>query len=278
MNILIFGGRGFIGKQIARILRERGHQVHIATRQEVDFVNLNETSAKKVLQNQDVIVNAVGVMSRHADVLETVHHHTPVKLAAWAREVGVKHWVQLSALGADAAHEVPFVGSKGRGDVALLSSGLTVNVGRPSIVFGRGGESCEAFLKMANMPIWALPNGGQFDFQPVHVFDVAEGLANMAEHPLPHGTIVNMTGATQHTLADYLQILRQVVHGKPNHLKIIPIPMALIAPTLPMMNVLSNGFVSAGSMKLLQQGSCADCGDFAALLGREPLGVRDFVY
>lgn len=278
MNILIFGGRGFIGKQIVRILRERGHHVHIATRQEIDFMNLNEINAKQVLQNQDVIVNAVGVMSRHADVLETVHHHTPAKLAKWAHEAGVKHWVQLSALGADAAHEVPFVGSKGRGDVAVCASGLTVNIGRPSVVFGRGGESCEAFLKMANMPIWALPNGGEFDFQPVHVFDVAEGLANMVDNPLEHGAIVNMTGATQHTLADYLQTLRQVIHQKQNKLTIIPIPMGLIAPTLPLTNIITNGFLSANSMKLLQQGSCADNADFAKLLGRKPLGVREFVY
>lgn len=278
MNILILGGRGFIGSQIVRILRERGHHVHIPTRQEIDFLNVNETASKKVLQNQEVIINAVGVMSHHAAVLETVHHHAPVQLAKWAQELGAKRWVQLSALGADENHEVNFVGSKGRGDLALLSSDLIVNVARPSLVFGRGGESCEAFLKMAKLPVIALPNGGKFDFQPVHVLDVAEGLANFADKPRPHGTIVNMTGATKHTLANYLQTLHQVIHHKENHLKIIPIPMAFIQPVLPLMNVLSNGFVSAGSMKLLEQGSRADNADFAQLLGREPLGVREFVY
>lgn len=278
MNILILGGRGFIGSQIVRILRERGYHVHIPTRQEIDFLNVNETAAKKVLQNQQVIINAVGVMSRHAAVLETVHHHAPVQLAKWAQELGAKRWVQLSALGADEDHEVSFVGSKGRGDLALLSSGLIVNVARPSLVFGCGGESSKVFLKMAKLPIIALPNGGQFDIQPVHVLDVAEGLANFVDNPYPHGTIVNMTGATQHTLASYLQILRQVIHHKENHLKIIPIPMALIQPVLPIMNILSNGFVSVGNMKLLAQGSCADNADFAQLLGREPLGVQEFMY
>lgn len=278
MNVLILGGHGFIGSQIACILRERGHHVHISTRQEIDFLNMNEAAAKKVLQNQEVIINAVGMMSRHAAVLETVHHHAPVQLAKWAQELGAKRWVQLSALGADKNHEVNFVGSKGRGDLALLSSGLLVNVARPSLVFGRGGESSKIFLKMAQLPVITLPNDGQFDIQPVHVFDVAEGLANFADKPRPHGTIVNMTGATQHTLANYLQTLRQVIHYKENRLKIIPIPMALIQPVLPIMNILSNGFVSAGNMKLLAQGSCADNADFAQLLGRVPLGVREFVY
>lgn len=278
MNILLLGGRGFIGSQTAQILRQRGCTVRIPTRAEIDFLNPDEAAAKAAMSGCGVLVNAVGVMSRHAEVLETVHHRTPHKLAAWAREAGITHWVQLSALGADPAHEVPFVGSKGRGDNAVCGSGLHVNIARPSVVFGRGGASCELFLKLAKLPLIALPEGGRFDFQPVHVLDVAQGLAEMALNPLPHGTVVNMAGATRHTLADYLRTLRQVIHGKGGRLNIVPIPMGLLAPTLPLMKVLSNGFVSAESMKLLQQGSCADTADFARLLGREPLGVRQFHY
>lgn len=278
MNIILLGGNGFIGRQTAHILRQRGCTVRTPTRAEIDFLNLNEASAKAALGGCDVLVNAVGVMSRHTEVLETVHHHSPQKLAAWAREAGITHWVQLSALGADPAHEVPFVGSKGRGDAAVCNSGLHVSIARPSVVFGRGGASCELFLKLAKLPLIALPEGGRFDFQPVHILDVAEGLAAMVLNPLPHGTVVNMTGATRHTLADYLNTLRQVIHDKTSRLNIIPLPMGFIAPTLPVMKVLSNGFVSAESMKLLQQGSCADTADFARLLQRQPWGVREFVY
>ncbi len=278
MNILLLGGTGFIGSRVANLLRERGHTVTLAQRSQINLLNLNEEQAKSCLQNQDVVVNMVGVMSRHADVLETVHHHAPVQLAQWAVAMGVKHWVQLSALGADAAHEVAFVGSKGRGDKALLKLGnLTVNVARPSVVFGRGGASCELFLKLVKLPLIGLPNGGQFEWQPVHVDDVGAGLVAMVETPLPHGKIVNMVGGSRHTVADYFRILRQKFHGKQSFI-VLPIPMGLIAPTLPLMNVLSNGFLSSGSMKLLQAGSCADKRDFVALLQREPLAVAEFHY
>ncbi len=278
MNILLLGGNGFIGSRVAKLLRERGHAVATPARQQIDLLDLNEFSVKSCLHNQEVIVNCVGVMSRHADILETVHHHAVAKLAAWAQECGVSRWVQLSALGADAAHEVAFVGSKGRGDLALCNSGLTVNIARPSVVFGRGGESCEMFLKLAKLPIIALPDGGRnFDWQPVHVDDVATGLANMADEPLPHGVVVDMVGATRNSVAEYMGLLRERFHDKQG-MKIIPIPMAWLAPALPLTNILSNGFLSAGSMKLLTEGSCADKADFVKLLGREPLGIREFVY
>lgn len=275
MNILILGGSGFIGSRVAKILRERQHNVTTPSHVELDLMRLDLDAAQRLLRGQDGVVNCVGVMSRHADVLEQVHHHAPQQLAHLARAAGVQTWVQLSALGADAAHEVAFVGSKGRGDAAVCASGLRVNIARPSVVFGRGGASCELFIRLARLPVLVLPAGGQFVLQPVHANDVAEALANMAAQPLPHGAVVNMAGSLKTTLAGYLQTLRRSLHGKPDA-PVVPLPLALLKPLLPLANVLSNGVLSQGSLKLLAQGSAADTADFARLLGREPLGAEGF--
>ena len=146
MNILLFGASGFIGSRIAAVLRARGHTLTTPSHREADFFALDPARVRPLFAGQDVVVNAVGIMHRRADALETVHHHAPAQLAAWAVEAGVPRWVQLSALGADVAHPVVFVGSKGRGDGGVAASGMQVAIARPSLVYGRGGHSTVLFL------------------------------------------------------------------------------------------------------------------------------------
>lgn len=214
-------------------------------------------------------------MSRHAEILETVHHHTPKQLAVWAKAAGIKRWVQLSALGADPSQSINFVGSKGRGDDAIAQSGIPIAIARPSVVYGRGGTSCELFIKLAHLPLLPLPEAGRFHLQPVHLADVAEGLAKLAVQTNTDHSVINMTGSQTLTLAEYLTTIRQTLHHKPPQ-RILPIPLQLIDPALPLANILSNGIISRDSFALLQQGSCTDYSDFAALLGREPLAAENF--
>ncbi|UOP04140.2 NAD-dependent epimerase/dehydratase family protein [Conchiformibius kuhniae] len=272
MKITVLGGTGFIGARLVRVLRERGHKVRTPSRREVDFLRPDTAAAMSCFAGCDAVVNTVGVMSRHAAVLETVHHHTPKRLAQAARDAGVKHWVQLSALGADASHAVDFVGSKGRGDAAVAGC-LNTAVLRPSVVYGRGGASCELFIKLARLPVLVLPNGGNFMLQPVHVADVADGLANLCEQQ--SADTVNAVGAQAMTLAHYLNTLRHTLHGKPAA-AVWPLPLPLLRPVLPLAKIVSNGFLSPDSIALLEAGSCADSEGFAELLARTPLAPAQF--
>lgn len=273
MNILLLGGSGFIGRHLAARLRACGHQVQTPGHRELDLRALDERAARALLHGQDAVVNAVGIMSRDTDALEAVHHHAPAQLAAWARAAGVARWLQISALGADAWHPVAFLGSKGRGDEAVRAQ-LPTDTVRPSVVYGRGGKSCELFIRLARLPLLALPDGGRQQLQPVHINDIADGIAALLATPSRHAT-VNMTGARALTLAAYLNTLRRTLHGK-TAARVLPLPSPLLAPLLPLTNYISNGMVSAATLRLLAEGSCADNRAFAALLGRPPLAPEHF--
>ena len=276
MNIVLLGGSGFVGSRIAKILRNKGHNVTTPNRQELDLLNPNLHNIEKILSNQQVIINAVGVMSRYAKVLDKVHYQTPKLLAEIAVDMNIKHWVQLSALGADWQYPAEFLASKGRGDNAVLHIMPSVNIARPSVIYGRGGVSCELFIKLAKLPILGLPEKGRFLLQPVCVDEVADGLVNMAENPLPHGTIVNMTGGKVVSMAEYLTIMRQNLHHKPPA-KVLNMPISVIKPFLPITKILSNGMLSPDSIQMLQDGNTADNGDFARLLGKTPQSPEIFI-
>ena len=276
MNIVLLGGSGFVGSKVAKILRNKGHNVATPTHQELDLLNPNPEKIEKIFANQFVIINAVGVMSRFPEVLEKVHYQTPKLLAEIAVKMGIKKWVQLSALGADEHNQTAFLSSKGRGDNAVREIVPNVAIARPSVIYGRGGASCELFIKLAKLPILGLPEKGNFALQPVFVDEVAQGLVNMVENPMLHGTIVNMTGAQKVSLAEYLAIMRQNLHHKPPA-KVLNIPISAIKPFLPIAKVLSNGMMSADSIKMLQDGNTADNADFARLLGKTPQSPKEFI-
>ncbi len=274
MNILLLGATGFVGRHVLTLLRERGDNVSTPTHQQLNLLNLNPNQAYMMLENQDVVINCIGLMSRHAMVLEQIHHHAPRQLVQWAISAGVKKWIQLSALEANAQHNVPFLGSKGRGDEAIIHSGINCFIARPSIIYGRGGASCELFIKLVRFPIIALPKGGDFLLQPVHIQDVAQGLIALIHHTLPP-RIIAFTGRQALSLANYLRTIKQGLYQRDN-LRIMTIPNSLIQPFLPLCSYLSNGMISADSLQLLSDGSCADYGMFAQLLGRVPRKLEAF--
>ena len=273
MNILVFGGSGFIGARVVQTLRRAGHVVHTPGSREINFLRPDYRQAEGYLKDIDTVINAVGIMSPYPERLEAVHHHTPARLAQLAAAAGVRRWVQLSALGARPEHTVAFLGSKGRGDEAVCQSGLSVGIARPSVVFGRGGASCELFIRLARLPLLALPQAGHFLLQPVHVDDVAAGLAALATNRQTEA--VAFTGSQCCTLAGYLNLLRRNLHGK-NPARMVSIPRPLVETAALLAQYPSRGMLSRDSLKLLDEGSAADCAAFAALLGRTPWAAEEF--
>lgn len=274
MNILIFGSSGFIGKKVVDLLKSQNHTLITPSSRDIDFTKPSELDLAKIaqlMQNVDIVINMVGVMSHDKSLMENVHHHTPYKIATIAKSQGVKKWINLSALGADKNSEIAFVSSKGRGDNALLALNderFRVKIARPSLVFGRGGASTELFLTLAKLPILLLPNGGKFAIQPVSVGDVAQGLVNLALSDGNLSDIINFTGEKVLTLAEYLSLLRtQVLHKNPPNILSLPMPLAKLSAHL--LQPFSN-MISVDSLVLLEQGNTGDNGDFSRLLGYQP--------
>lgn len=297
LNILLLGSSGFIGQEVTSNLAKLGHRLLTPSRQQINFIRPNWRDIHQQFQQVDVVINMVGVMSDYSALLEKVHHHAPVQLASVAKQSGVKRWVNLSALGAHANHSVAFVASKGRGDEALLAladDDFEVTIARPSLVFGLGGASCEMFIKLARLPILPLPHGGHYQIQPVHVNDVAQGLAalatrsfnqvqSQADIQISNSTntaelpkIINFTGRQIGTLAEYLTMMRTGIHQL-SAPKIITIPDRLSKIGVRLIKPFSNGMIGPDSLVLLEQGSVADHQTFTQLLGHQPLGFTDFV-
>jgi len=199
--VTVFGGTGFVGRQVVRSLAKQGWRVRVAARNvgrgyrlrmlgdvgqiEVVQANLrNADSVGRALDGAEACVNLVGVLFEGGrQGFQTVHAMGARTIAEAAAARGVTRFVQISALGADADSPSKYARTKAEGEAAVRAAVPTAVILRPSVVFGPEDDFFNRFAAMAGVsPALPLPGGGATRFQPVYVGDVAAAVAPAVGH------------------------------------------------------------------------------------------------
>lgn len=226
--VTIYGGSGFLGRQIARRMARDGWRVRVAVRRpneagvvrtygkvgQVEPVLCNvrdELSVRAVMAGTDAVINCVGILVRKGrNTFDALHDEAAGRIARLSAELGVPHMVHISAIGADPDSPSRYLASKGRGEAAILEARPDATILRPSVLFGPGDNFYNKFASMARFgPITAIV-GGKAVLQPVFVNDVAEVAALAAQGEAPSG-IYELGGPEVLTLREIVgQILKVI--------------------------------------------------------------------
>ena len=285
MNILLTGASGFVGRAIHQTLTAQGHTVVRALRKPSEptdiSVNFEQDTTPQAwlprLQNIDAVVNAVGILGGSEAAMMAVHAHAPSALAQAAAQAGIQTFVQVSALGVDSALNTLYYRSKLAGEQGIRAALPQAAVLRPSLVFGHGGDSSKMFMQLTCLPLLALPLAGKMAVQPVHVSDVAAGVAALLSNS--QGQTVHAVGAQALPLADYLKSLAvQLGRRVPFKLQaVLPMPMFAAQWSAQLAQALPQHVWTPETLAMLVAGSQADAAPFTQLLGRAPLALERFV-
>jgi uncharacterized protein YbjT (DUF2867 family) len=196
--VTVFGGSGFIGRATVRALAKAGWRVRAAQRNpgrgyrlrmlgdvgQIEVVQANlrdEASVARALEGAEVVINLVGVLYEAGRQKFALHSDIAGILAKAAKAKGVKRFIQMSALGADAGSDSAYARSKAEGEAAVKAVFPKATIVRPSVVFGPEDDFFNKLGEMAAiLPVIPLPAGGKTRFQPVFVGDVAAALAKLA--------------------------------------------------------------------------------------------------
>jgi len=239
----VFGGTGFLGRQIVRELANLGYIVKVATRvpertyflkpyghvgQIVPFAcqYSDANSLSEAVRGCDVVVNCVGILfEKGRSTFKRVHADLPAAIGKAARGENVARVIHISALGCDMATS-RYGRSKKQGETALLSAFPAATILRPSVIFGPEDEFFNMFARMSVvMPFLPLIGGGKTRFQPVYVGDVA--LAVMAALKSDHtkGHVFELGGPEILTFKEILQRL-EAETARPKMLVNVPFGLA----------------------------------------------------
>lgn len=194
--VTVFGGSGFLGRYVVRSLVADGWRVRVAARRphtanalkvigavgQVQLVQANlryEDSIRRAVDGADAVVNMVAVLyEKGAQSFEALHVKGADIIARACKDAGISNLVHISAIGADGNSASDYSRTKAEGEALMRASVPSVDILRPSIMFGPEDEFFNRFAAMTQFaPALPLIGGGQTKFQPVYVEDVASAVA-----------------------------------------------------------------------------------------------------
>jgi uncharacterized protein YbjT (DUF2867 family) len=223
--ITVIGGSGFIGRYVVQRLAAAGYRVRVAVRRpesalflkplgklgQIQLVHGNITSDAQMtmaFEGATAGINLVGILDeKSGQKFDDVQAEGAGRAARAAAAAGIAHYVQLSAIGADAASPVPYARTKAAGEAATRAAIPTATILRPSLVVGPEDQFLNRFASMArSAPALPVIAGGSF-FQPVFVQDVAAAVVAALQDPAAAGRTYELGGPDVMTFRSILQMI-----------------------------------------------------------------------
>ena len=227
--VTVFGGSGFLGRHIVRLLAKKGFRIRVACRRpdlaghlqplgnvgQITAIQANlryRDSVDRAVVGADYVVNCVGILFESGrNTFDAVQAFGAKAIADAAKAQGAK-LVHVSAIGADKNSAADYARTKAIAEEAVLKAVKDAVILRPSIIFGPEDGFFNKFAEMSRLaPALPLVGGGHTKFQPVYVADVAEAVVKGVVGELEGGKIYELGGPEVLSFKQCLETMLKVV-------------------------------------------------------------------
>lgn len=199
-DVLLLGATGLVGRELLSLLCDDGDVQRVvviarrptgATHAKLDehVFDLDQMDAHADLFKVDQLFCALGTTIKQAGTQErfrVVDHDYPLAAARLGKAQGARHYLLVSALGANASSRVFYNRVKGeveRDVIALQYRGTTI--ARPSLLLGDRQEH-RLGERIASKLAWLTPS----KYKPIEARDVARALVRLAREDAPGVNVV----------------------------------------------------------------------------------------
>lgn len=272
----VFGGTGFVGRQIVRELAKAGYRVKVPTRVperafflkpcglpgQIVPVLCDYTSSKSLAEavsGAEAVVNCIGILfERKKGDFQRLHAELPAAIAKACKKEGVKRFVHISALGVETS-KARYGRTKLEGETGLLKVFPEAVILRPSVIFGPDDEFFNMFARIARIsPVLPLIGGGKTQFQPVYVGDVADAVLKVLEkRGEGRGKIYELGGPETVSFQEIYEILSAQTGV---HCAFVPLPFFLAKISAFFMGLLPRPPLTPDQVKSLKTHSIVTAG------------------
>lgn len=252
-SITVFGGSGFLGREVVRRLAGEGAQLRVAVRhpERAGFLQKfgrvgqivpmradvwDEATVAPALAGADAVVNTVGhYVERGGASFEAIHGQGARHVALAARAAGARHLVHISGIGADPASDSSYVRARAIGERLVREAFPDATILRPSVMFGPEDSFLNTLASIGRAPVIPLFGTGEVRLQPVYVGDVAAAVATALTMEAAMGRLYELGGPR---IYSYEALVRLVQRLSGRKSLLLPVPYgvwhALAALTAPL--------------------------------------------
>ena len=272
-RVTVFGGSGFLGREIVKRLAAEGHVIRIAVRRperasflenlghagQIESVRADvwdEPTVARAVERSESIINTVGhYVEKSTATFDQVHGRGALHVARQATKAGAERLIHISGLGADPASDSPYVRARGIGEDLVREAFDGATILRPSVIFGPEDSFLNTLAGLARRsPVLPLFGMGRTQLQPVFVGDVAAACASALADPATAGRTYELGGPGIHT---YKALLRMVVRELGSRRLLVPVPFFIWGMLAALMAVLPNPPLTRDQVTLMRRDNVA---------------------
>lgn len=229
MKVFLTGATGYVGNYVIKALIEHGYDVKCLVRKgsegkirEKEYYEifngdvLDYDSLLTGMKGCDAVINLVGIIREFPGkgiTFTNLHYIATKNCVDAAKELGIKRFLQMSALGTRKNARTMYHKTKFMGEEYVRKSSLTYTIFRPSLIFGKEDVSINLFAEnIKKLPIFPVFGNGRYKTQPVCVKNVAEGFAKAIESKKAFNRVFELGGPKKFTFNDLLDTIGKAVN------------------------------------------------------------------
>ena len=228
---VVTGAFSYTGKYIARRLLAEGHTVRTLTghprphdplAREVETFPLDfadPRSLAQALHGADSLFNTYWIrFARGSLTFATAVANTRSLINA-AVEAGVRRIVHVSITNASSASPMPYFQGKGLVEEAIVTSGLSYAILRPTLVFGVEDILLNNIAwAVRRFPVVPIPGDGAYELQPIAVEDLASLAVDAAKGE--DKAVIDAVGPERYSYEGLVRLVAAAVGRRPWLLKL----------------------------------------------------------
>lgn len=279
MKIVVLGASGQIGSVLYKGLKDTHEVIGTSRKASGNYLQFDPFQENwPVLGTVDVLINCIGqIEAARTSSFHHIHVDLTRRIIANRQQIGNPAILQISALGASAAHNVEFLRTKGAADDLLLQHADTAVI-RPSIVCTHRTMIVRKMMMLSSLGsvilgILPVPKGFlQTRIQPVMPQDLVDLVRKMCFDR--NDRIVNAVGPEA---ISFHEIILMMMEGRHQKLKIIEVPRRLSDSIVKnLVSGLFPGIINTQQYQLLFEDNVANAERTEEILGRPLRSTRQF--